>query len=647
MKIVILGKKTADKLKNVIEKKQDGTSITVYSNINEFVTDYNLRKKNATKIDRFIVLQDTFNEVKDEELDSLLNTFNNYLCKYHPSSKVISLIKNTFILEHLTDKLFSPTMLHIHIEKAINYNDIINIATLNINELSKRYKNKLESFSSEQGILEEDVSPPIEEQNPNTIKNSKEQPKKKLFGIFGKNSKNKKNTPKANVALIPIGEITDLEKSSTENNIDILNTTLNITNEFEEEIISLSDVSNEDNIQIESVSQIIPVFNDNPIEDLIVKQDSLENKLNKSILENNGQEEAAVSNMINEVKENIINDTFHEINENIQIDNVDKTLEELNEFAINAKNSGDIIDITIDNKSINNSNINNADDNLEEVDTLSDDLGDISSIVEKFEEAKRPKIIEKKEIIEKIITVKGKNISSDGIRIIVVTGDRRSHITTTALKLANHFSETSRVLYVDFDIKNKGLLSYLDLYDLLYSDPVVQQGIKNLRKSINLTKLTYKTRFGFDSLLSTYDVDVTEEDICKVQSILTIQKYYKTLIIDCPIAYIKNLKEILFQSEVLICCDNNDSGRINTLISLSSLNSSPVASSLYRGKYIISNGTNSEFTKHMNYLREIFCLDDESVSYDESSSTISTSYDWSSLEFINIKDSINPLIETL
>ncbi|HFL3696581.1 TPA: hypothetical protein ACG3QY_001691 [Clostridioides difficile] len=637
MKIVILGKKTATKLKNVIEKKQDGTSITVYSTINEFVTDYNLRKKNATKIDRFIVLQDTFNEIKEEELDSLLNTFNNYLCKYHPSSKVISLIKNTFILEHITDKLFSPTMLHIHIEKAINYNDIINIATLNINELSKKYKTTLDSFSSDKGILEEDVSNPIEEQNPNQIEDNKEQPKKKLFGIFGKNPKNKINTPKVNLFLSPIGQITDFEKTSTQNNVDISNRSSSIssTNEFEQEIISLSDVSNEDDIQIEAIGQTISVPNNNLVEDLIVKADNLENKFDKSILEDNVQEETIVDN------------TFHDINENIQIDNVDKALEELNEFAINAKNAGDIIDIVINNKSINNASINNTEDNLEEVDTLSDDLGDISSMVEKFEEAKKPKVIEKKEIIEKIITVKGKNISSDGIRIIVVTGDRRSYITTTAFKLAKHFSETSQVLYVDFDIKNKGLLSYLDLYDLLYSDPVVQQGIKNLRKSTNLTKLTYKTKFGFDSLLSTYDVNVTEEDICKVQSILTIQKYYKTLIIDCPIAYIKNLKEILFQSEVLICCDNNDSGRINTLISLSSLNSSPVASSLYRGKYIISNGTNSEFAEHMNYLRQIFCLANESVSYDENSSTISTSYDWSSLEFINIKDSINPLIEIL
>ncbi|EQF29690.1 hypothetical protein QEW_4637 [Clostridioides difficile CD160] len=630
MKIVILGKKTANKIKNVLEKTQDGTSITVYSNINDFVTDYNLRKKNAAEIDRFIVLQDTFNEIKEEELDSLLNTFNNYLCKYHPSSKVISLIKNTSILDHITNRLFSPTMLHIHIKEAINYNDIINIATLNINVLSKKYENTLESFSSGKDILEEDVSSP--DSHTVEMKNNNEYPKKKLFGLFGRNSKNKKNISKVNTTLSPIGQITDLEKIPTENNVAIVEKNSDVLNknEFEQENIPLPSVSNEDDIQIESIEQTIS--KNNLVEDLIIKSDDLKSE---SSVEEACEVETEFDNM------------HYEFKENIQIDNVDKELEELNEFAINARNAGNIIDVAIDNKSINNSNINNIENNLEEVDTLSDDLGDISSMVEKFEEAKKPKVIEKKEIIEKIITVKGRNISNDGIRIIVVTGDRRSHITTTALKLAKYFSETSQVLYVDFDIKNKGLLSHLGLYDLLCSDPVVQQGVKNLKKSINLTKLTYKTKFGFDSLLSAYDVDVTEEDISRVQSILTIQKYYKTLIIDCPISYIKNLKEILFQSEVLICCDNNDSGRINTLISLSSLNSSPVASSIYRGKYIISNGTNSEFSRHMNYLREIFCLADESVAYDEDNLSISTSYDWSSLEFINIADSINPLIETL
>ena len=83
-----------------------------------------------------------------------------------------------------------------------------------------------------------------------------------------------------------------------------------------------------------------------------------------------------------------------------------------------------------------------------------------------------PKVITKT-VVKEVIRDKGdsgrsKTPTLSGIRsgkyhkIILVTGDRCTGITTTALAISKYLSEKIEVLYVDCDIDNHGILNYLD-----------------------------------------------------------------------------------------------------------------------------------------------------------------------------------------
>ncbi|HBG2132347.1 TPA: hypothetical protein KPJ62_002673 [Clostridioides difficile] len=708
MKIVILGTASTTDIKNIIVERQVNSEVNIYSSISDFIKDSSLRVSSATKIDRFIVLQSAFDNIQKDELSMTLNSFNDYLSAYYPSSKLVTILQDDDILQIASNSLISENMLNLKLYPFL-VSHVVKVSSLGLDELRKIYSVPVKITLNNTQVVGDVINSSNKIQDADIPKEENENKSKKR-GLFHKLKQRKKKSvgiEKKEILMNPIGQlanetigidkviqdsndINQLNNENKQNNNNIIyndidsyiedsnidydnidsfnennntnydninsfnedndinydnidsfnennNTNYDNINSFNEDndinydnIDSSNENNNTNHVNINSFNEDNNI-NNNDInsfnEDSCINYDAigqLENDI--KISNNNVKEDCSDSKkLLNNIRQQSLSDS--EIIKN--------TLENLDKFTDDIKKDNDIVEINISEN--NDDNFYTDDIEKVEVENNNNDLGDISDILEKFNEVNKPKVI------EKIINISDKKLYRNGVRTIIVTGDRRSGITTTSLNLAKHYSKGSRTLYVDFDIKNRGFLSCINLADLLREEEIIYDGLKYLNRTRNLTNLSYKTKLGFESLVSLYGTEIDIEQIKTIQSILSIQNYYETVIVDCPIDYISCLEELSLNAEIVICCDNTMTGRINIVLALSDIKSNIVSSSMSRGKYIITKGSESEFISHMNYIKEIFNLGDENISEDG----FERSYDWSSLGIINISNGIDILTSLL
>lgn len=682
MKIVILGTTSTTDIKNIIVERQVNSEVNVYSSISDFIKDASLHVSSATKIDRFIILQSAFENLQMEELSMTLNSFNDYLSAYYPSSKLITVLQDDDMLQIASNSLISENMLNLKLYPLL-VSQVVKVSSLSLDELRKIYAIPVKVTLNTE-VLEDVINSSDEVQDVDIQKKENEHKSKKR-GIFHKlkQKKQKRNKSvdieKKEILMNPIGQLTneaiDINKIIQDsNNVSQLNDEYkqdnnniicNDINVYNSDIKQLNENENIINDDIEYFNDDIKRIDNNLDDFYMVKHVDYNNKHvnsdnnifyndnkhanydnehlnnnNNNIFNNDiNQSENDIKNIDSNVKNNSSDskDLINNIRQQSLSDskNIKSTLENLDKFTDDIKRDNEIMEINISE----NTEDTFCLDDIEkvEVESNNNDLGDISDILEKFNEVNKPKII------EKIINISDKKTYRNGVRTIIVTGDRRSGITTTSLELAKHFNKEGRTLYVDFDIKNRGFLSYINIADLLNEEEIIYDGLKYLNKTKNLTNLSYKTKLGFESLVSLYGTEIGFEQIKTIQSILSIQNYYETVIVDCPIDYINYLEELSLNSEIVICCDNTITGRINIVLALSDIKSNIVSSSMSRGKYIITKGSENDFINHMNYIKEIFNLEDENIS----EYGFERSYDWTSLSLINISNGIETLTSLL
>ena len=153
--------------------------------------------------------------------------------------------------------------------------------------------------------------------------------------------------------------------------------------------------------------------------------------------------------------------------------------------------------------------------------------------------------------------------------IFLVTGDRRSGVTSTALSLVELFRAKVKVLYIDFDVERHGVLGYIDFNSVLKFDEARLDGLKFCKsaKSYDYTVIPYE--HNFDLLTSRYETVVTDEDIRVVQSTVSdALKSYDVIVIDAPINVLNLLEDIFISANVIVCSEYSHVGFLNTCLSL-------------------------------------------------------------------------------
>lgn len=233
-------------------------------------------------------------------------------------------------------------------------------------------------------------------------------------------------------------------------------------------------------------------------------------------------------------------------------------------------------------------------------------------------------------------------VNRNGVRIIIVTGERKTGITRTALSMSAALAKRSSTLFVDMDVKYRGSLLYLGIENIASELYHIQNGLKVLQNLKSLRNSVYPfTRGGFDCLLSSYGEDVDGTQLLRVAKILATQREYKNIIIDCPMHQLVHLEEIIHTAEVMVCVDSNLQSLLNTVQDLDqtanteSLENTLFAESLYNSiHYLLSEGsTVNEFNTAMGTIASWLDYDGD--------------HDWSMVPLIGKVDALGEALKRL
>ena len=297
----------------------------------------------------------------------------------------------------------------------------------------------------------------------------------------------------------------------------------------------------------------------------------------------------------------------------VDIDSMKRNISNFNFEVVQPQNTGPVVP-NLDLDTIGDTEVDLFGDNLE-------------SIMQSYEESNQ-KIVERVVEVEKIVHVGSANATSfrnkNGVRIIIVTGDRRIGSTKLALNLANLYSKREKVLYVDFDRYRHGSLGYLNLDEILNEPEHVQDGVTHLKSANILPQVVHFNRKGgFYSLTSMYGSPVLEEDIKKAQQALVMQKEFSTVIVDCPLDTIGLLSDLVRCSTTLICAEDDYVGIINLLnMLMGCAEDSDLAVIYERSHFVVGRrGNVDKFLKCLAQVVDLFGLDE-------------SAFDWSNVDVL-------------
>lgn len=233
--------------------------------------------------------------------------------------------------------------------------------------------------------------------------------------------------------------------------------------------------------------------------------------------------------------------------------------------------------------------------------------------------APAPRVVEK--IVEKEVYVSSnsgtpveKLLELNQQAVVIITGDRRSGVTYTALNLASLYGRRLSTLLVDLDTDTYGGQLYQDLGYLCSEEENVQNGLTRLRGVNMLQNLVmHDSDAGYDYLFSLIgNQKPSEENYKNIQDVLLAQKYYQLTIIDCPWNKLKYFTELAARSKVLICVEPDISGCHNTI---ELLNDIPATSRLSQaiernGAFVSKLGTDANtLLTNLKWIGDTFNID--------------------------------------
>ena len=225
------------------------------------------------------------------------------------------------------------------------------------------------------------------------------------------------------------------------------------------------------------------------------------------------------------------------------------------------------------------------------------------------------KIVEKEVYIDSGTETPAQKLLDAGKQvIIVVTGDRRSGVTYTALSLANIYGNRVNTLLVDLDTETCGAQLYQDIDILLSEEENVRHGLQRAKNPTLLGNLVHHDNSaGYDYLFSMLDnPPVSDVDIRGLQNALIAQRQFQLVIIDCPWSRLSALDELFMSAKILICVDPDASGCYNIVRMLDRM---PVGGRFTTaveraGAFIAKQGTSVDnLISNMQWIGETFSSD--------------------------------------
>lgn len=624
---LVLGQ-NGDSIKSKLISVKDNLNIECFTSLQHFIND---AIKRDLYFDRVIMLSTLIKN--NSYIDDLYNYWNMYsrdseivlLCRKTNDDDLAKIFLGKFCSISVTSMSVTSTTLHTLTEAVV----------LPISSIIDKY-----GISDYLNVEVEDdsyESEPVEEKKVNEssmekpIPNNPVKEKRSLFGaLFGKKKKSQvqqnvekpnMTQPSMNIAVTPedygsTDEVDDNDYPSTEQNEESSQgyDSLESTDEYQEDVVD----ENLDNVEEEYENYDVNNSISSSADDDDVSDDFYDSveeiEEDSSGIEPDFINEEVENGFYEEPKEGGTQDTEPDfINENFEdVDNDFDFSEQLPEEV-----DEDFGDLTLGEGVEPVEDITSA-ESIEEV--TDEEVLVVGSAEEEYRKnTEKPKVIEKTVVKEVIKNVKTSSVLENvykgaAHKLVIVTGDRGSGVTTTAWSLACHFSQKVPVLYFDCDTINHGLLNYIDYFEFKNYEQSHMQGVKLCRNSRAFSSCACKWDTNMDILTSDFGVEVEDDDLILAQGIVAENlNKYGVVIVDCPLTKLPCVQDLILTGNVVLCMEDSKRGYMNALLSLDS-SKLPLR---YK-RSIISKGTlvrtkinpKNDYKRLLKYINSIVDLED-------------------------------------
>lgn len=154
-------------------------------------------------------------------------------------------------------------------------------------------------------------------------------------------------------------------------------------------------------------------------------------------------------------------------------------------------------------------------------------------------------------------------------KVLIVTGDRGTGVTSTAMSLARELAKHVEVLYFDCDTLNHGILNYIDYSVFSGYEQIHLEGVKSCKSAQVFDRCIIDWDENFSLLSSDFSCECDDEDLAQTaQVVAECSDNYGVVVVDCPMSKLHCLQDLVLVGTSVVCVEASKRGFMNMLCQL-------------------------------------------------------------------------------
>lgn len=264
------------------------------------------------------------------------------------------------------------------------------------------------------------------------------------------------------------------------------------------------------------------------------------------------------------------------------------------------------IQATPDQRQLPKKDVSQADENLGDVSVLDDEA--------KYRQQHEAQRVVTRTVRDTSSTVLAGVLAGKLRKVIIVTGDRGTGVTSTALSLAYAFAKHVDVLFFDCDTMHHGLLNYIDYANFQNYEETHLSGVKVCKTNALFDRCVILWDDNLSILSSDFSCDCSDDEL-RVSAGIVAERAsdYGVVVVDCPAERLHCIQDLLLTGHTIICVEDSKRGFMNMLCSLESseLSARFKRNMITRGSMFVTKvNPKVDLRRLLNYVKAIYQPDE-------------------------------------
>lgn len=257
-----------------------------------------------------------------------------------------------------------------------------------------------------------------------------------------------------------------------------------------------------------------------------------------------------------------------------------------------------------------------------EIDEDVSDMGVALDEEQYRQQTEQPKVIKQvitKEVIRNVNTG-NKLVALNGVyqgrlkKVVIVTGDRGTGVTSTALNIAKTLAKKVDVLYFDCDINNHGLLNYIDYANFKNYEQVHMNGVKMCKSTQVFSNCVISWEENLYLLTTDFSCDCSTEDLERAGEVVAENAdEFGVVVVDCPVDKLPYIKDLVLTGLGVVCVEGSRRGFMNMLCQFeaNTLQTRYKRTLISHGIMLVTKcNKHLDLKKLVNYIKAIYAPDE-------------------------------------